>query len=342
VPRHRDPAQGRPAAGWDSVATGAGLLLGAAIDAVVADPRRGHPVAAFGRATSWLEGRMYADERPRGSAFAAAATVAPLVLGVVADRSSRGGPGRRVAFTALATWAVLGGTTLRREATRMAEALEADDLTAGRARLPHLAGRDPAGLDASGLARATVESVAENTADAVVGPLVWGALAGIPGLLGYRAVNTLDAMVGHRSSRYANFGWASARLDDLANLVPSRFTALLTVLAAPVVGGSRATTLRTWWWFGGQHPSPNSGQCEASAAGALGVRLGGRNVYGDRIELRPHLGNGRAPEAVDVRRAARLSGAVTTLAVLLTAGHVAARPLRRRVYAHLRNQVTRA
>src|SRR5439155_6717012 len=114
-------------------------------------------------------------------------------------------PVARFAATAMVTWAVLGGTTLRREAALMATALEAGDLAAARARLPHLAGRDPSVLDVDGVARATVESVAENTSDAVVAPLVWGAIAGLPGLIGYRAVNTLDAMVGYRSPRYHRF-----------------------------------------------------------------------------------------------------------------------------------------
>jgi adenosylcobinamide-phosphate synthase len=192
----------------------------------------------------------------------------------------------------------------------MAGSLEDDDLGAARRRLPHLCGRDPAALDAAGLARATVESVAENTSDAVVAPLVWGALAGLPGLVGYRAVNTLDAMVGHRGPRYGRFGTASARADDIANLLPSRLTAALTVAAAPLVNGSARDAARVWWRDGHRHPSPNSGQCEAAAAGALGVRLGGRNVYQGRVEDRPVLGDGPPPAVRDIGRAARLSGLV--------------------------------
>src|SRR2546428_11566738 len=119
----------------------------------------------------------------------------------------------------------------------MAVSLEAGDLGAARRRLPNLCGRDPSTLDPSELARATVESVAENTSDAVVAPLLWGAVAGVPGLVAYRVVNTLDAMVGHRSERYLRFGWAAARLDDAANLAPARLSAGLAVLLAPVVGG---------------------------------------------------------------------------------------------------------
>ena len=158
-----------------------------------------------------------------------------------------------------------------------------------------MCGRDPAGLDAASLARAVVESVAENTSDAVVAPLVWGAVAGLPGLAAYRAVNTLDAMVGYRTPRHANFGWAAARLDDAANWVPARLTGLLAAACAPAAGGRAASTLHAMHRYGGRHPSPNAGRCEAAFAGALGVRLGGTNVYAGHTEHRPALGDGRAP-----------------------------------------------
>src|SRR6185312_13821555 len=163
-------------------------------------------------------------------------------------------------LTALATWTVLGGTSLAREGARMAGHLEAGDLDAARRRLPHLCARDPAGLDGPALARATVESLAENTSDAVVAPLCWGAVAGIPGLLGYRAVNTLDAMVGYRSNRYRRFGWAAARLDDVVNLVPARLTGLPTGAGGPAGGGSVREAWRVLRRDGGRHPSPNAGR----------------------------------------------------------------------------------
>jgi adenosylcobinamide-phosphate synthase len=156
--------------------------------------------------------------------------------------------------------------------------------------------------------------VAENTCDAVVAPLFWGAVAGVPGLLGYRAVNTLDAMVGHRSARYARFGWASARLDDAANAVPARLTAVLVAFAAPWIGGDARRALRTAARDGRKHPSPNSGLSEAAFAGALGLRLGGRNVYQGRVEYRPVLGAGASPGPADIGRATRLCAAVTVAA----------------------------
>jgi adenosylcobinamide-phosphate synthase len=201
----------------------------------------------------------------------------------------------------------------------MADHLGHADLAAARLRLGHLCGRDPATLGESELARAAVESVAENTSDAVVAPLVWGAVAGLPGLLGYRAINTLDAMVGHRSERYARFGTPAARLDDLANLAPSRLTGLLTVAAAPVVHGRQREALRVWRRDRNDHPSPNAGQCEAAMAGALGVRLGGRNVYAGRTETRPFLGDGPRPAAGHLRSAARLSGIVGAAALTAAA-----------------------
>jgi adenosylcobinamide-phosphate synthase len=201
----------------------------------------------------------------------------------------------------------------------LAAELGRGDLNAARARLPSLCGRDPATLDAGGLARAGVESLAENTSDAVVAPLLWGGVAGVPGLLGYRAVNTLDAMVGYRSPRYRRFGWAAARLDDAVNLVPARVAALLVAAAAPVVGGSPRAARAAWRRDARAHPSPNAGPVEAAAAGALGVRLGGRTVYAHGVERRPVLGDGCAPAVVDLRRAVRLSRAVGVLAAALAA-----------------------
>ncbi|MCT9933883.1 cobalamin biosynthesis protein [Planotetraspora sp. A-T 1434] len=299
-------------------ATAAGMLLGAAIDAVAGDPRRGHPVAVFGSRAATLEKRIYRDSRRRGVAFTALCVGTAAGIGVIADRLTRSRPVARTVITAAATWAVLGGTTLAREGAYMARALEAGDLPVARERLPHLCGRNPANLDAGDLARATVESIGENTSDAVVAPLFWGAVAGVPGLLAYRAINTLDAMVGHRSPRYERFGWASARLDDVANFVPARLTGLLTVALAPAVGGSPRRALAMLRRDGHRHPSPNSGRCEAAFAGALGVRLGGANDYGGRVEHRPELGDGPRPAVADIRRSVRLARAVSLSAVALT------------------------
>ncbi|MEN3306059.1 MAG: adenosylcobinamide-phosphate synthase [Micromonosporaceae bacterium] len=316
-----------------AVANAAGLAVGALLDALAADPHRLHPVAGFGRAAEALERRLYAPSRQAGTGYAALAVGVPVAAATAASLATRQRPWVRFVLVTVATWAVLGGASLRREARAMAGELDSGDLDAARERLPNLCGRDPSTLDTTELARATVESVAENTSDAVVAPLVWGALAGLPGLVGYRAVNTLDAMVGHRSPRYRDFGTAAARLDDAANLVPSRLTAALTVIAAPRVGGSSRSALRTWLRDGHRHPSPNAGQCEAATAGALGLRLGGRNRYAGGVEVRPALGDGKPAATLDIRRAAVLSGAVGALAVGICAGHALAAPWRRSLLA---------
>ncbi|WP_308211777.1 cobalamin biosynthesis protein [Actinoallomurus soli] len=300
-----------------------GLWAGLLLDALAGDPRRGHPVAAFGRAASALERRLYRDSVGRGAVFTAVCVAGAAGAGLVVDAVGRRTAGG-TALTAAATWAVVGGTSLGREGLAMAAALEAGDVEAARRRLPHLCGRDPSALDAKELARATVESVAENTSDAAVAPLFWGAVLGVPGLLAYRAVNTLDAMVGHRSPRYLRFGRVAARLDDAANWVPARLTGLLTVACAPLVGGSPRDAYAILRRDGAAHPSPNAGRCEAAFAGALGVRLGGVNVYGSRVEHRPELGDGRAAEPQDVRRAVRLSRTVTVTSAAVVIGARAA------------------
>ncbi len=295
------------------------MVAGVAADALLGDPRRGHPVALFGRAARALQGIAYADSRLRGSLYACGSVLPVLGLGLLADRLSRRRPWPRLALTAATTWAVTGAASLAAEAERIRAALEAGDLPAARAALPSLCGRDPAGLDAAELARAVIESVAENTSDAAVAPVLWGAAAGLPGLAAYRAVNTLDSMVGYRSTRYAKFGWASARLDDVVNWAPARLTGLLAVACAPVAGGRPAAAWRAMREYGGRHPSPNAGRCEAAFAGALGVRLGGPNAYGGVTDRRPCLGDGRAPGPADITRAVRLSRAVITTATALAA-----------------------
>jgi adenosylcobinamide-phosphate synthase len=314
----RWPLASRPASAsrWPLAA---GIAVGVAADALFGDPRRGHPVAAFGRAAAALEARDYADSRPRGAAHTAVCVLAVAAPAALLHRRTRCGPRlAEVAAVASAVWAVTGARSLHHEAERAADALEKNDVPTARNVLPSLCGRDPSELDAVEITRAVIESVAENTSDAVVAPLLWGALAGLPGLTGYRAINTLDAMIGHRSPRYLKFGWAAARVDDVANWLPSRVTAALTAACAPLVpGASPAGALRAVRRDGGHHPSPNAGWCEAAFAGALRVRLGGTNVYAGVAEMRPELGEGHLPEPADIRRAILLSRAVTGSAAVL-------------------------
>ncbi|MCS0603209.1 cobalamin biosynthesis protein [Streptomyces sp. LP11] len=298
-----------------------GAAAGLLGDLLLGDPRRGHPVAAFGRAAGAVERALWHDHRGWGALHTAVCAGGAVALGALTARAVRPSPAASAALTAVATWAVVGGTSLAREARAIGRALEAGDVEAARARLPHLCGRDPQALDADGIARAVVESVAENTSDAVVGALVWGAVAGVPGLLGFRAVNTLDAMVGHKSPRLRRYGWAAARLDDVAGWPGARLTAVLAALGGPDPRGA----VRAWRADAGKHPSPNAGPVEASFAGALGVRLGGTLSYGGRVEHRPVLnGTGRAVRVADVDRAVRLSRRVSLLALGVT---VAARRL---------------
>jgi adenosylcobinamide-phosphate synthase len=296
----------------------AGLALGFAADQLFGDPRRFHPVAGFGQAAASLEKHMYADQRARGAAYWLVLVGATTGSGLLAERVTRKRPLLRTVLTAAATWAVLGGRSLDREA-QVVEELVKVDVPAARLRLTHLVGRDTTRLDEAGIARAVIESIAENTSDAVVSSLVWGALAGMPGLLGHRAANTLDAMVGHHSARYRNFGWASARADDLLNLPGSRLSAVL----ATGLGEDPRGSVEAWRRDAARHPSPNAGPVEAAFAGSLGVTLGGTNVYGARVEHRAVLGSGRPAAAPDIARARRLAARVDRGALGVAIGIVA-------------------
>jgi adenosylcobinamide-phosphate synthase len=282
------------------VSVAAGLLVDRALGE---PPEPVHPVAAFGRVMQAVERRMYAPTRSRGVAYA----LSGVAIGAVAGTIVRS----PVAAVALAS----AGRELRTAATRVRDALQANDLDRARELVPALVGRDPSALDASGLSAAVIESLAENSVDAVVAPALWGTVAGARGALVYRAVNTMDAMVGHRSPRYEAFGWASARLDDVANYVPARVTALLVASVRP-----RAVRdiWRAIWNDAPAHPSPNAGVAEAAFAAALGVELGGRLRYGEREEVRPLLGRGHRPQPTDIDRAITLASHVElALAVLL-------------------------
>lgn len=279
----------------------------------------------FGTAATALERMTYANSRAAGVAHTGALLGVLAVLGVGVELvAARRGPVWTATVTAVVTFFSLGGTSLARTGVEMAGLLAADDVDGARALVPSLCGRDPSSLDQAGIARATVESVAENTADAQVAPLWWGALGGVPGLLVYRGANTLDAMIGYRSPRYERFGWAAARFDDVANYLPARVTGLLVAVCAPVVGGSTYSVWRAWRRDAARHPSPNAGVVEAAFAGALGVRLGGATKYAHRLEIRPTLGDGGVPQHADVARSVRLSRAVQAGAICVAVAVTAA------------------
>ena len=296
----------------------AGIAAGYLADVLFGDPPRGHPVALFGSGAAALERLTYADSRSAGALHTGALLGALGVLGVAVERTARGrGAGWTAVATAATTFVALGGTSLSRTGQQMISLLAAGDAEGARRLLPSLCGRDPAALDAAGLARAALESVAENTCDAHVAPVLWATVGGLPAVLVYRGANTLDAMIGNRSPRYVRFGWAAARFDDAANFVAARVTALLVAACAPVVGGSPSEALRAWRRDAARHPSPNAGVVEAAFAGALGVRLGGPTQYAHELENRPTLGDGRAPEVSDLVRAVRLSRIVQAAVVVV-------------------------
>lgn len=299
----------------DTVALG--LVLGFLADRAVGDPRRGHPVAGFGQLAARLERSLHAPTRARGAIAVGALVTTTIGLGLLERRLPTPA---RVVITAGATWAVLGGRSLGREGDAIGQLLDQDDLGGARQRIRNLVGRDPSTLDADDIARACVESIAENSADAVVAPLFWGAVAGVPGLIGYRAINTLDAMWGHRNERYREFGWAAARLDDVANWLPARLTVALNAgLVAASTGerGRACGVVRVVRRDAPAHPSPNAGPVEASWASALGVRLGGTNHYDGVVEDRGHLGDGPPVTVLDIPRATQHLRRLSTAALVI-------------------------
>ncbi|MEM8618481.1 MAG: adenosylcobinamide-phosphate synthase CbiB [Actinomycetota bacterium] len=283
-----------------------GAALGYLVDQIVGEPPAAvHPVAAYGRYADVLERRTYRDQRSAGVGFVALAVAPPVALGFVL----------RCVTGATAAAATVGAVSiasrmLATEALAIADDLEHGDLDRARDRVVGLVGRNMATADYGEISRAVVESVAENTVDAVTASMFWGVVAGAPGVLMHRAVNTLDAMVGHRSTHYRNFGWAAARLDDALNYVPARLTALAVVVVSPK---RRRAVVSTVVRDAGTHPSPNAGIVEAAFAASLGLRLGGVNRYGTRIERRPHLGDGRDPAPADIAPTVALAQRVDRL-----------------------------
>jgi adenosylcobinamide-phosphate synthase len=294
-----------------------GAGLGLVLDRVLGEPPAPlHPVAGFGRLMAAFEHATYLPRRDVGIAYTTFGALVGASAGLV------------IGSTALGVGTGTAGRMLRAHARGVRDALVHDGVDEARARLPALVGRDPSTLDGAGIAAAAVESVAENTVDAVVAPALWGATFGAPGALGYRAVNTMDAMVGHHTERYEQYGWCSARADDVMNLVPARVAAALVIAVRP---RRAAAVLDAALHQARAHPSPNAGVVEAAFAAALGVELGGPLRYGTREEDRPRLGRGPRPGPDDIERACVLSSHVelALAAVLVTAG-LAARSSRRR------------
>jgi adenosylcobinamide-phosphate synthase len=293
--------------GWTRRALGA--AAGLALDRMAGEPplpARLHPVAVFGSGVAALERRLYDDRLGPGAALAATGVGAAALAGAALHSP------------VAASYLSASGRGLHEAALAVAGALDDGDLDGARSSLTSLVGRDPSHLDEAAIARAVVESVAENTTDAVVAPALWTVAAGPVGAFVHRAGDTLDSMVGYRDDRYRRFGTASARLDDALAWVPARATAALVALARPRRAAAVARTVRR---DAGRHPSPNAGVAEAAFAAALNLRLGGgENRYGGHTEARPPLGEGRAPGRADVRAAVALSRDVTWVLAGLLAG----------------------
>ncbi|HEX2182647.1 MAG TPA: adenosylcobinamide-phosphate synthase CbiB [Rubrobacteraceae bacterium] len=285
---------------------GAEVAAALVLDAVVGEPPEPiHPTVWMGRAISGFERRAVGLKSPQARRLAGIALAAAFpslvylstrtLLGI-APRSLR-----RVLSVALISSA-LSMRGLAGAAGATERELRAGDLERARVEVGEMVGRDTERLAAAEVARAAVESVAENASDGVVAPMLYGLLLGAPGALAYKAINTLDSMVGYRKGPYEELGWASARLDDLANLFPAR----ATVLAVAVISGRPARTVEAARRYGPLTPSPNAGWTEAAFAGALGLRLGGANSYGGVVREGPVLGAGRSPLPEDIRRAVRV------------------------------------
>lgn len=303
------------------------LVLGAfIIDLLVGDPRwLLHPVVVIGNGISRLEKVLRKWAAPLAGLRLSGVLLTVLIVGTAygATFGLVWGAGRLHQWLGwvLALWIMattIATTSLYRAAREIFDLLQAGNLEEARVKVGWIVGRDTHELDEGEIVRATVETVAENIVDGIVSPLFYGFLGGAPLAMAYRAVNTLDSMVGYKNDQYREFGWASARLDDLANFIPARITALLLLLAAAFAGFKWRDGWRILRRDAPKHPSPNSGCPESAVAGVLGVRLGGLNYYGGQPSFRAYMGESLRPlEAEDIRRSWRLMYGTAVLAVAL-------------------------
>jgi adenosylcobinamide-phosphate synthase len=289
------------------------MLLALVIDAGLGWPspihvRIGHPVTWIGALIAALDQSFNRDDSSGATRRAAGIGVAVTVIAVAAGVGwvcasilPGGWPGLIIA--GVLAWPLVAARSMHDHVDAVARPLMSGNLPAARQAVSMIVGRDPSQLDAAGIARAATESLAENTSDGIVAPLFWGAIFGLPGIAAYKAINTLDSMIGHRTPKHEAFGWAAARIDDGANLIPARLTGLL--FAAVSVRPRLA--LATMWRDAGHHRSPNAGWPEAAMAGALCIRLSGPRIYEGQLSQEPWL-NGEAsdPTAADLNRALAL------------------------------------
>ena len=304
----------------------AALLL----DAVVGDPdtvwrRVPHPVAVIGGLIGWLDRALNRDRAPParrrllGVLALAVTVVLAVAVGVALERLFRAFPGGTIGMVVVAA-ILLGGRSLYDHVAAVADGLD-QSVAAGRAAVSRIVGRDPGSLDGPRVARAAIESAAENFSDGVVAPAIWFLVLGLPGLFAYKAINTADSMIGHLTPRHVDFGRAAARLDDLANLPASRFAGALMALAAPLAGGSVAASFRVMRQEAPRHRSPNAGWPEAAMAAALGIALAGPRRYGGIIVDDPFLNRAgrRDADAAYIRRALRVYAGACAILWLVVA-----------------------
>lgn len=308
------------------------LLLAIAFDAILGDPpwlyrALPHPVVILGRGIDWLDRRLNRETAANVARRGAGALAVLILVGAaVATGWILSAAFAHLPFgwvlEGLAMSSLVAQKSLYDHVAAVARGLEQGGLEGGRKAVSLIVGRDPESLDDAGVARAAIESLAENFSDGVVAPLFWAALFGLPGLLAYKAVNTADSMIGHRTPRHEAFGWAAARLDDLVNLVPARLAGLLIVAAALMLPGARAgKALHAMRRDAPKHRSPNAGWQEAAMAGALGLAIAGPRRYGGRTVEDAWMGAGGRTEATaeDIRRALRLYLAACILQAALIA-----------------------
>ena len=288
------------------------VTLAYAADLLLGDPEWfPHPVRLFGFLTNAGDRCLRPLTRgPKSELLAGAAlTVSVAYVGWALARP------KNTAWQTLLAWTALATRSLLDEARAVIQALEANDLDLARRRLARIVGRDTAHLDETEISRAVIETLAESACDGIVAPLFWLAAAGVPGAMSYKAINTLDSMIGHPEPSYRYFGRVAARLDDAVNWIPARLTALALVAAAKLQRIDTASAWQIWRRDGDKHASPNAGQCEAAMAGALGVRLGGASSYDSRPHHTPLLNaEGRPASVHDAKAALSLVAIVSALA----------------------------
>ena len=302
------------------------LIVSFGLDLAFGDPAwLPHPVRLIGRAVTVLEkmlrrwGVPWIGERGAGIMLTGAVILSSYgITWLIIFLAGKVQPGMEGVLIVYFSYTVLAARSLGDEALGVFDRLRQSDLVSARRRLSRIVGRETDQLPAPGVIRATVETVAENSSDGIVAPLFYLALGGPPLAMAYKAINTLDSMVGYRTPRYRDFGWASARLDDLANYLPARMTGFLMVLGAGLLFGRARSAWRMMFRDGRKHDSPNAGIPEAAAAGALGVRLGGPSRYAGRIKEKPWLGQAvREAQPGHIREAIRLMWTVSILMLIL-------------------------